>query len=64
MNKVNRYPKGYFPKIKYWSDVLAQELSHDEPCLAVVDNAHAKMDYFIGKHIESESKRWAEKESR
>jgi hypothetical protein len=64
MNKVNRYPKGYFPNIKYWSDVRTQELLKDEPDLAVVDNAHAKLDYFIAKHSESESKRWAEKESR
>ena len=57
----NKYPDGYMPKIKYYSNMIAsasQQLLNTDPVLSQIDlllviqNAAASLDYFISKeHI-------------
>ena len=57
----NKYPDGYIPKIKYYSNMIAsasQQLLNTDPVLSQIDlllviqNAAASLDYFISKeHI-------------
>lgn len=45
------YPMGYLPKIAYWNGVIETELAKESPSIAVIDNAHCKMEYFIQKEF-------------
>ena len=54
----NKYPDGYIPKIKYYSNMIAsasQQLLNTDPVLSQIDlllviqNAAASLDYFISK---------------
>ena len=57
----NKYPDGYMPKIKYYSNMItsaSQQLLNTDPVLSQIDlllviqNAAASLDYFISKeHI-------------
>jgi len=56
--KNNKYPDGYMPKIKYYSDIIAissQQLLNADPVLSQIDlllvlqDAAASLDYFISK---------------
>ena len=54
----NKYPDGYMPKIKYYSNIIAtssQQLLNADPVLSQIDlllvlqDAAASLDYFISK---------------
>jgi hypothetical protein len=54
----NKYPDGYMPKIKYYSNMIAstsQQLLNADPVLSQIDllliiqDAAASLDYFISK---------------
>jgi hypothetical protein len=54
----NKYPDGYMPKIKYYSNLIAnasQQLLNADPVLSQIDlllvlqDAAASLDYFISK---------------
>ena len=56
--KNNKYPDGYMPKIKYYSNIVAtasQQLLNADPVLSQIDlllvlkDAAASLDYFISK---------------
>lgn len=59
--KNNKYPDGYMPKIKYYSNIIAtvsQQLMNTDPVLSQIDlmlvlqEAAVSLDYFISKeHI-------------
>jgi hypothetical protein len=54
----NKYPDGYMPKIKYYSNIIAtssQQLLNADPVLSQIDillilqDAAASLEYFISK---------------
>jgi len=54
----NKYPNGYMPKIKYYSNIVAAtslKLLNNDPALSQIDlllviqDAAASLDYFISK---------------
>jgi hypothetical protein len=54
----NKYPDGYMPKIKYYSNIVAAaslKLLNNDPSLSQIDlllviqDAAASLDYFISK---------------
>jgi hypothetical protein len=57
----NKYPDGYMPKIKYYSNMIAsasQQLLNTDPVLSQIDllvlleDATSRLNYFINKeHI-------------
>ena len=58
MRNQNKYPDGYMPKIKYYSNIIAtasQQLLNADPVLSQIDlllllqDAAASLDYFISK---------------
>ena len=61
MRNQNKYPNGYMPKIKYYSNMIAstsQQLLNADPVLSQIDlllvlqDAATRLDYFISKeHI-------------
>ena len=50
MGKENKYPRGYWPKIEYWSNTLAEAIKRKDVDTAV--NASEKLKYFTQKQAE------------
>lgn len=50
MNKSNKYPNGYLPKIEYWHDIYIK--AAEEEMWNVVEASLKKLTYFVSKQRE------------
>ena len=52
MNRKEKYPNGYLPKIQYWNNKLVEALERaNEDGTYYVYQAMEKIEYFTNKHI-------------